>query len=487
MDYDLVITGAHVIDPASGVDRVTSVAIKDDVFAAVGDHVDVSKAERVIDATGAYLSPGWFDMHVHVYSNLAFSDPDTIGVLHGVTTMIDAGGSGVWTYQDYREYWEGQCKTEVYSFIHDTPVGILTGTREDLGSRAHGIKDVPHEEFREIVDRNRDRILGIKSGVHTYNGFDRVKDAWAASEVVELPRYLHIGDIRKPPGTRFTREAMDMLKPGDCFTHVYSGNWGNILDDDGKVYPEVRAALKRGVYADVGFGGLNFSFEAYDTLMEQGIVTDVISSDLQGVNVTGPCHSLAHVMSLFLNNGFTLNDVIERITIKPAKIQGLDNRIGSLALGLPARVTVFDVEAGNYTFRDTKGLTRQGESMIVPRWCLMDGEIIESDEAPGLVQGNWSFMPRMDDNALLPAGTLDQEQVEFAKALAGSVGRSDWDDGVSVQAGYKRAVGEADINPRKAANAVYDLLLESRFSTPPGWLMSAMEREAVLHRLENAQ
>ncbi|MEE8518173.1 MAG: amidohydrolase/deacetylase family metallohydrolase, partial [Dehalococcoidia bacterium] len=77
MQYDLVITGAHVIDPANGVDRVTRVAVADGVLAAVGDHVDPAEAERVIDASGKYLSPGWFDIHVHVYSNLAFSDPDT--------------------------------------------------------------------------------------------------------------------------------------------------------------------------------------------------------------------------------------------------------------------------------------------------------------------------------------------------------------------------------------------------------------------------
>lgn len=486
MKYDLVITGAHVIDPASGVDRVTAVAVKDGLFAEVGDAIDPAEAERVVDASGKYLSPGWFDMHVHVYSNLAFSDPDTIGVLHGVTTMIDAGGSGVWTYQDYREYWEGQCKTEVYAFIHDNPVGILTGTREDLGNRAHTNKDVPPEEFRDIVEANRDRILAIKSGVHTYNGFGRVKDAWVIADMANLPRYLHVGDIRRPHGERFTREAMDTLRAGDCFTHVYTGNWGNMLDDDGKVLAEVRAALKRGVAADVGFGGLNFSFEAYDALMAQDIVADVISSDLQGVNVTGPCHSLAHVMSLFLNNGYALNDVIQRVTINPAKLRGLDGRIGSLRVGLPARVTVFDVEAGDYTFRDTKGLTRQGDSMIVPQWCLMDGEIIESDDGPGLEQGNWSFMPRLDDAVLLPAGVLDQEQTEFAHLLANGVQGADWDNGLDVQVAYKRTLKEAGIDHRKAANTVYDLLLESRFSTPPGWLMSAMQRESVLHRLQSA-
>lgn len=484
MEYDIVIIGAHVLDPANGIDRVTSVGIKDGKFSKIGDSVDAASAERVVDAAGKYLSPGWFDMHVHVYSNLAFSDPDTIGVLHGVTTMVDAGGAGVWTYEDYRDYWDGQCRTEVYSFLSDQPVGILLGTREDLGNRAHTNKEVPIEQFREIVSANREHILAIKSGVHTYNGFGRVKDAWAICEKVGLPRYLHIGDIRKPPGIRFTREAMDTLGAGDCFTHVYSGNWGNILDDNGKVLSEVTAALKRGVATDVGYGGLNFSFKAFDTLMAQGIVTDVISSDLQGVNVTGPCHSLAHVMSIFLNHGYPLKEIIERVTIRPAKLVGLEHRIGSITPGLPARVTAFEIEIGDHLFRDTKGETRHGESMIVPRWCMMDGEIIESDEAPGLEQGNWSFMPRLDSE--LSVDVLNQHQVEFVHLLADAVKHADWDDGSSVQACYKQALVDTGIPRRDAANAVYDLLLESRFSVPPGWLMSAMERDSVLHRLEKA-
>jgi dihydroorotase len=424
-------------------------------------------------------------MHVHVYSNLAFSNPDTIGVLHGVTTMVDAGGSGVWTYEDYRHYWDGQCKTEVYSFLHDNPVGILNGTREDLGNRAHTFKDVSVGQFRDVVDANRDRILAIKSGVHTYNGFERVQAAWEISEKMNLPRYLHVGDIRRPHLERFTREALDTLRAGDCVTHVYSGNWGNMLDDDLRVLPELKNAIQRGVYTDVGMGGLNFSFEAYDALMAQGIVTDVISSDLQGVNITGPCHSLAHVMSIFLNNGYSLKDVVERVTINPARQRGLEGRIGSLTPGFPARVTVFDTMPGAYAFRDCMGKTREGGTMIVPCFCVMDGEVIESDEAPGIEQGNWSFMPRMFGEESEPAD-LDQEQRDFARVLAKAAEVADWEDGVSVQHFYKQSVAEVGIEPRKAANAVYDLLLESRFSVPPGWLMSAMEREPVLTRLRDA-
>ena len=114
----------------------------------------------------------------------------------------------------------------------------------------------------------------------------------------------------------------------------------------------------------------------------------------------------------------------------------------------------------------------------------MDGEIIESDLAPGLEQRNWSFMPRFDHE--LSAGVLDQQQIEFAHLLAQTAEQANWDDGASVQTCYKQAIAHSGIPRREAANAVYDLLLESRFSVPPGWLMSEMERDYVLHRLNRA-
>ena len=102
MQYDLVITGGHVLDPARGIDRITNVAVADGKIAAVGEQVDATQAKQTLDASGQYVTPGWFDMHVHAYSHLAFSHPDTIGVLQGVPTMLDAGGAGAWTYDDCR-------------------------------------------------------------------------------------------------------------------------------------------------------------------------------------------------------------------------------------------------------------------------------------------------------------------------------------------------------------------------------------------------
>ena len=485
MTYDLVITGARVVDPARGIDRVTSVAVADGKIAAVGDAAEGAGAKRVIRADGKFLSPGWFDIHVHTYNPLAFSNPDTIGVLQGVPTVVDAGGGGVWTYEDCRRYWEGYCKTEIYAFLIWNPAGIYLGrTGYAVDNDPANEREIPAAEGKDVVDRNRDRICAIKSQVVTRFGWSPVRAVQAVAGAVDLPIYLHLGDIGIGRRTTvITREVLDSLRPGDGITHAYTGNWGKLLDDNGVVYPEVKAAQQRGVFLDVGYGNLNFTFDVFDRLMAQDVVTDVISSDLQAVNITGPTHSLANVMSIFLNNGLGLSEVIERVTIRPARVLGLAHRIGSLTPGHPARITLFDLQDGEWTFRDSRGARRKGRTMIVPTLCVMDGEVIESDFGAGLGEENWSFMPSLDERP--PAsGNLDEEQREFVRALAVSLEDADWNDCRALHARFRRHVADSGINERKAANAIYDLFLRSRFCVPIGWLLNGFDRELTLTRMK---
>ena len=68
----LLITGARIIDPASGLDEIGDVAIADGIIAAVAPHrsnkagLSKSGADRVIDAEGLILTPGLIDPHVHL-------------------------------------------------------------------------------------------------------------------------------------------------------------------------------------------------------------------------------------------------------------------------------------------------------------------------------------------------------------------------------------------------------------------------------------
>jgi N-acyl-D-glutamate deacylase len=79
----LVISGGRVVDPASGMDAIGDVAVLDGRISAVG--TDLGSAERVIDATGLVVAPGFIDLHAHGQSIPA----DRMQAFDGVTTTLD--------------------------------------------------------------------------------------------------------------------------------------------------------------------------------------------------------------------------------------------------------------------------------------------------------------------------------------------------------------------------------------------------------------
>lgn len=79
----LVISGGRVVDPASGMDAVGDVAVVDGKIAAVGP--SLGGAERVIDATGLVVAPGFIDLHAHGQS----IPSDRMQAFDGVTTTLD--------------------------------------------------------------------------------------------------------------------------------------------------------------------------------------------------------------------------------------------------------------------------------------------------------------------------------------------------------------------------------------------------------------
>ena len=61
--YELCIYHARIMDPASGMDRMGAVAVRDGRIAYIG--TEKQEAEQMIDAEGAVLAPGFVDIHAH--------------------------------------------------------------------------------------------------------------------------------------------------------------------------------------------------------------------------------------------------------------------------------------------------------------------------------------------------------------------------------------------------------------------------------------
>jgi dihydroorotase len=63
---DLLLTGGHVIDPASGRDEIADVLLRNGLVEAVGRNLGTPDGAEILDCAGAYVAPGFIDVHCHL-------------------------------------------------------------------------------------------------------------------------------------------------------------------------------------------------------------------------------------------------------------------------------------------------------------------------------------------------------------------------------------------------------------------------------------
>lgn len=98
MDVDVLIKNGRVIDTHNETDDILDVAIKDGAIFTIGHNLQMT-AGSTYDASGCLITPGLIDAHVHCYqyaTPLGVNVDDTC-LARGVTTVIDAGSSGMYT------------------------------------------------------------------------------------------------------------------------------------------------------------------------------------------------------------------------------------------------------------------------------------------------------------------------------------------------------------------------------------------------------
>ncbi len=106
MTYDILIEKGKVIDGTGNVWYEADVAIEKGRIAAIGR--DLGKAERVIDASGHIVSPGFIDIHSHSDLPVLIDPMAHSKIRQGVTTEVigQCGNSAAPMYESLREYRE---------------------------------------------------------------------------------------------------------------------------------------------------------------------------------------------------------------------------------------------------------------------------------------------------------------------------------------------------------------------------------------------
>lgn len=86
---DLVLNGARVIDPETGLDAVRAVGITDGRIVAVAE--TAPQARETVDLSGLVLAPGFIDLHSHAQSVTGLQ----LQALDGVTTALELEGGAL--------------------------------------------------------------------------------------------------------------------------------------------------------------------------------------------------------------------------------------------------------------------------------------------------------------------------------------------------------------------------------------------------------
>jgi dihydroorotase len=86
----LLIRGARVLDPATGLDGITDVLVRDGRIAAIGDGITASDDAEIVEADGLTLLPAFVDPHVHLRTPGQEHEED----IDSGTAAAAAGGFG---------------------------------------------------------------------------------------------------------------------------------------------------------------------------------------------------------------------------------------------------------------------------------------------------------------------------------------------------------------------------------------------------------
>lgn len=86
--FDLAIKNGTVVDGTRLPRFKADVGIKDGKIAQIGGNIAAADAERVLDATGLIVAPGFVDLHTHYDAQIQWDPYCTISGWHGVTSVV---------------------------------------------------------------------------------------------------------------------------------------------------------------------------------------------------------------------------------------------------------------------------------------------------------------------------------------------------------------------------------------------------------------
>jgi dihydroorotase len=393
--YDWIIRGGRVLDPANGLDGQFDVAIANGRIAAVEARLDAESGAQVWDASGKLVTPGLVDLHAHTYDRVTplGIDADHYCLGRGVTTAVDTGSAGYDIFPGFRKFAVEPSRTRLLAFLNISRIGLAIGrsTDGDEPGELEALKLISRDKCVDCINENEDILIGVKVRLSASiadngrNESEAYRQSREAAEVTGLPLMTHHSF-----STVSLEECPGLLRAGDVYTHCFHGFETTVIDPQSRqVHAAVLQARDRGILFDIGHGMGGFNYTVAEICIAAGIWPHAISTDMHTLTCEGPAYDMPTVMTKLMALGMPLVEVIRASTIAPAEAIGWGDRIGTLGVGREADVAVLSLDEVDMELEDCIGQMRRIDRRLVAAAVWRAGEpgrITEPQQFPNQAQ-----------------------------------------------------------------------------------------------------
>lgn len=381
----VLIKNGHVLDPATGVDGICDVLTEDQRIIGVKEYIE-EQADRVIDAKGCYVMPGFIDLHVHLRDpGLEYKETLETGgkaAAHGGVTTVCAMPNTKPVIDTKERVEDVHTRAKEDSPVHVIQLGAVTVGQagEELAdiegmaeagchaisedgksvmnaslyregmrrAAASGIAVFAHCEDIHMVEggvMNADQkaeALGLKGITNA------VEDVIVARDILlakETGVQLHLCHCSTADSVRMVAEAKKDGLPvtAEVCPHHFIMTTDDITEDDGnfKMNPPLRSkadveALREGLKNDI------MDVIATDHAPHAEQEKDKSMKDA-AFGIVGLETSAALTYTELVETGvLTPMQMAEKMSYNPAKILGLSEEKGSISEGKIADIVIFD-------------------------------------------------------------------------------------------------------------------------------------------------
>ena len=374
-NYDLLLKGGTLLDPAQGIHDRRDIAFRDGAVAEVGENIDSADAGAVVDVAGKLVTPGLIDLHGHFYhggtGSAVHADQNCLSA--GATTGIDAGSSGFLNLGAMRDYVFPAHRTRLLAFLHIGAVGLAAN--RVLGGGLQDLRIIDVDQTADAIKNNAGFLFGVKvrmelNAVAYWNAAEAMRRARAAADQSGSKLMVHVSGTPIP-----LPQILDFMGPGDIVTHAFNGNPESILDRQDRIRPEVRAASERGVIMDLGHAGVHCDVEVVKAALAQGLPPDTISTDIHIAPPGRKVYLMNDLISKFHALGMSLHDAVAASTSRPAQVLGLEDQLGSLAPGMSGDAAVYDLREGRFVWHDMARHNVEGKVRLDTFLTVRNGSV----------------------------------------------------------------------------------------------------------------